>query len=138
MSDSDFPSSVGTVIIGSGIVGSSLTGELAERGCDDIFLIDKGPLSDPGGSTGHASNFILSVEHSKDMTQITSVSRDIYRDFGAFTNSGGIEVARTEEGMKELKRRVGSAKAFGEEAELLTYVNTDSSRAASTARGWHV
>ncbi|QCC49061.1 FAD-dependent oxidoreductase (plasmid) [Halobellus limi] len=134
MSRSDFPSTAGTVVIGAGIVGSSLVGELAERGRDDILLIDKGPLSDPGGSTGHASNFIFPVEHSKDMTKITSDSRDIYREFGVFTNSGGIEVARTEERMEELKRRVVSAKAFGEDAELLTpeeveelvpYVNTD-------------
>ncbi|QCC49126.1 FAD-dependent oxidoreductase (plasmid) [Halobellus limi] len=134
MSSNEFPSTAGTVVIGAGIVGSSLVGELAERGRDDILLIDKGPLSDPGGSTGHASNFIFPVEHSKDMTQLTSDSRDIYREFGTFTNSGGIEVARTEERMEELKRRVVSAKAFGEEGRLLTpeeveelvpYVNTD-------------
>jgi glycine cleavage system aminomethyltransferase T/glycine/D-amino acid oxidase-like deaminating enzyme len=134
MSTNDLPQSAGTVIIGAGIVGSSLAGELAERGRDDILLIDKGPLSDPGGSTGHASNFIFPVDHSKDMTKLTSVSRDIYRDFDTFTNSGGIEVARTEERMEELKRRVVSAKSFGEEAELLTpeeveelvpYLNTD-------------
>ncbi|SEG76551.1 GcvT family protein, partial [Halobellus limi] len=134
MSSNEFPSTAGTVVIGAGIVGSSLVGELAERGRDDILLIDKGPLSDPGGSTGHASNFIFPVEHSKDMTKITSDSRDIYREFGTFTNSGGIEVARTEERMEELKRRVVSAKAFGEDAKLLTpeeveelvpYVNTD-------------
>ncbi|WP_144905390.1 GcvT family protein [Halobellus captivus] len=134
MSTKELPSHAGTVIIGAGIVGSSLAGELAERGRDDILLIDKGPLSDPGGSTGHASNFIFPVEHSKDMTKLTSDSRDIYRDFGVFTNSGGIEVARTDERMAELKRRVVSAKSFGEDAELLTpeeveelvpYVNTD-------------
>jgi len=134
MSSNEFPSTAGTVVIGAGIVGSSLVGELADRGRDDILLIDKGPLSDPGGSTGHASNFIFPVEHSKDMTQLTSDSRDIYREFDTFTNSGGIEVARTEERMEELKRRVVSAKAFGEEGELLTpeeveelvpYVNTD-------------
>ena len=134
MSTNDFPSNAGTVVIGSGIVGSSLVGELAERGRDDILLIDKGPLSDPGGSTGHASNFIFPVEHSKDMTKLTSDSRDIYREFDVFENSGGIEVARTEERMEELKRRVVSAKSFGEEAELLTpeeveelvpYVNTE-------------
>ena len=134
MSSKEFPSEAGTVVIGAGVVGSSLVGELAERGRDDILLIDKGPLSDPGGSTGHASNFIFPVEHSKDMTQLTSDSRDIYRDFGVFTNSGGIEVARTKARMEELKRRVVSAKAFGEEAELLTpeeveelvpYINVD-------------
>ncbi|MFB6252080.1 MAG: FAD-dependent oxidoreductase [Halobellus sp.] len=134
MSTNELPQSAGTVIIGAGIVGSSLAGELAERGRDDILLIDKGPLSDPGGSTGHASNFIFPVDHSKDMTQLTSDSRDIYREFDTFTNSGGIEVARTEARMEELKRRVVSAKSFGEEAELLTpeeveelvpYLNTD-------------
>lgn len=134
MSSTAFPDEAGTVVIGAGIVGSSLVGELAERGRDDVLLIDKGPLSDPGGSTGHASNFIFPVEHSKDMTRITSESRDIYRELGVFENAGGIEVARTDERMEELKRRVVSAKSFGEEAELLTpeevaehvpYLNTD-------------
>jgi glycine/D-amino acid oxidase-like deaminating enzyme len=87
MSSNEFPSTAGTVVIGAGIVGSSLVGELADRGRDDILLIDKGPLSDPGGSTGHASNFIFPVEHSKDMTQLTSDSRDIYREFDVFENS---------------------------------------------------
>ncbi|MFB6092716.1 MAG: FAD-dependent oxidoreductase [Haloquadratum sp.] len=134
MSTNEFPDHAGTVVIGAGIVGSSLVGELAERGRDDVLLIDKGPLSDPGGSTGHASNFIFPVEHSKDMTELTQDSRDIYDEFDTFTQSGGIEVARTEERMEELKRRLVSAKSFGEEAELLTpeeveelvpYVNTD-------------
>ncbi|MDG5777701.1 FAD-dependent oxidoreductase [Haloarculaceae archaeon H-GB2-1] len=134
MSTKELPSEAGTVIIGAGVVGSSLAGELAERGRDDIVLIDKGPLPDPGGSTGHASNFIFPVEHSKDMTELTQDSRDIYDEFDTFEKSGGIEVARTEERMEELKRRVVSAKAFGEDAEMLTpeeveelvpYVNTD-------------
>ena len=39
---------------------------------------------------------------------------------GVFTQSGGIEVARTEERMEELRRRMSSAKAWGIESELLT------------------
>ncbi|WP_327053932.1 GcvT family protein [Halomicrococcus gelatinilyticus] len=134
MSGSDFPAEARTVILGAGIVGNSLTYHLAEQGREDILLIDKGPLPDPGGSTGHASNFLMPVEHSKEMTHLTQRSIEQYEDMDTFTNSGGIEVARTEERVEELKRRVQSAKAYGEPAELLTpeeveemvpYVNTD-------------
>jgi glycine/D-amino acid oxidase-like deaminating enzyme len=46
------------VVIGGGIVGSSLAGWLGELGWRDVVLVDKGPFPNPGGSTGHASNFI--------------------------------------------------------------------------------
>jgi glycine cleavage system aminomethyltransferase T/glycine/D-amino acid oxidase-like deaminating enzyme len=134
VSSKELPSSAETVILGAGIVGNSLAYHLARYGRDDIVLIDKGPLPDPGGSTGHASNFIMPVEHSKEMCHLTRRSIEQYKDMDTFTNSGGIEVARTEERVEELKRRVQSAKAWGEPGELLTpeeveemvpYVNTD-------------
>ncbi|MFW6448598.1 MAG: NAD(P)/FAD-dependent oxidoreductase, partial [Halobacteriota archaeon] len=117
---SDLPSYARTVVLGAGIVGNSVAYHLAEQGREDILLVDKGPLPDPGGSTGHASNFIFPVEHSKEMTHLTQDAREQYRDMDVFTASGGIEVARTDERMHELKRRVQSAKAWGEPAELLT------------------
>src|SRR5881275_3717181 len=104
----DFPKSAKAVVIGGGIVGNSLTGWLAELGWTDLVLIDKGPLPNPGGSTGHASNFIFPVDHSKEMTQLTAESVRQYRDAGVFTQSGGIEVARTPERMRELQRRMSS------------------------------
>jgi glycine cleavage system aminomethyltransferase T/glycine/D-amino acid oxidase-like deaminating enzyme len=134
MSSKELPASAETVVLGAGIVGNSLSYHLARYGREDIVLIDKGPLPDPGGSTGHASNFLMPVEHSKEMTHLTRRSIEQYKDFDTFTNSGGIEVARTAERVEELKRRVQSAKAWGEPAELLTpeeveekvpYVNTD-------------
>ena len=79
------------------------------------MLIDKGPFPNPGGSTGHASNFIFPVDHSKEMTALTLESMRQYKDLGVFTESGGIEVARTEERMQELHRRMSSAAAWGVE-----------------------
>jgi glycine/D-amino acid oxidase-like deaminating enzyme len=46
------------VVIGGGIVGSSLAGWLGELGWRDVVLVDEGPFPNPGGSTGRASNFI--------------------------------------------------------------------------------
>src|SRR4026209_1615852 len=96
---SSLPSQAKCVVIGAGIVGNCLLGHLANLGWRDLVLIDKGPLPNPGGSTGHASNFIFPVAHSKEMTQLTADSVRQYKEWGVFTESGGIEVARTEERM---------------------------------------
>jgi heterotetrameric sarcosine oxidase gamma subunit len=117
---STFPQHARVVIIGAGIVGNSMAYHLARLGWKDIVLVDKGPLPNPGGSTGHASNFIFPVDHSKEMTRFTQDSVRQYKELEVFTRSGGIEVARTPERMAELKRRMASAKSWGEPAELLT------------------
>ncbi|NUR76916.1 MAG: GcvT family protein [Thermoleophilia bacterium] len=118
---SSLPTSARAVVVGAGIVGNSLVSHLAELGWTELVLLDKGPLPNPGGSTGHASNFIFPVDHSKEMTQLTLESVRQYQEAGVFTQSGGIEVARTEERMQELRRRVASAKAWGiDDVSILT------------------
>jgi len=82
--------------------------------------VDKGPLPNPGGSTGHASNFIFPIEYARLMFELTMDSTEQYKALGVFTESGGIEVARRPERMQELKRRVTKAKAWGIPAEHLT------------------
>src|SRR2546429_4253266 len=118
---SSAPTRARAVVIGAGIVGNSLAFHLAELGWTDLVLLDKGPLPNPGGSTGHASNFIFPVDHSKEMTQLTLESVRQYEDAGVFTQSGGIEVARTDERMQELRRRMAPAQAWGvDDVSLLT------------------
>ena len=110
----DVPSSAKVVVIGAGIVGNSLVWHLARLGWRDIVQIDKGPLPNPGGSTGHASNFIFLVDHSREMTDLTLDSVAQYQEMGVFTQCGGIEVARVGDDvrMNELRRKVASGKAF--------------------------
>ena len=108
-------------MIGCGIVGNSLAYHLTRLGWTDVVQIDKGPLPNPGGSTGHASNFIFPVDHSKEMTQLTLESQRQYVEMGVNTECGGIEVARTEERLEELRRRMASAKSWGvDSARLVT------------------
>ncbi|MDN5658629.1 FAD-binding oxidoreductase, partial [Brevibacterium sandarakinum] len=114
------PTQASVVVVGAGIVGNSLVHHLAELGWSDIVQVDKGPLPNPGGSTGHASNFIFPVDHSREITDLTLDSIRQYKDLGVFTQSGGFEVARTEERMQELRRRMVSAKAWGIDSELVT------------------
>jgi glycine cleavage system aminomethyltransferase T/glycine/D-amino acid oxidase-like deaminating enzyme len=115
------PDRARVVVIGAGIVGNSMAWHLARLGWRDIVLLEKGTLPSPGGSTGHASNFIFLTDHSKEMTAFTMDSVRQYRELGVFTQTGGIEVARTKERMQELTRRVTSSKSWGiEPVELLT------------------
>src|SRR3982074_1685329 len=88
------PASQSVVIIGAGIVGNSVAYHLARLGVSDVTLIDKGPLPNPGGSTGHASNFIFPVDHSKEMTALTLESLRQYVELDVFTKSGGRRNAR--------------------------------------------
>jgi len=116
----EFPNTAKVVVIGAGIVGNCLVGHLARLGWTDLVLLDKGPLPNPGGSTGHASNFIFPVDHNKEMALLGEQSADQFRGFDLSVDSGGIEVARTDERMDELQRRMTSAKAWGIEAHMLS------------------
>src|SRR5579859_5735732 len=116
----EIPARASAVIIGAGIVGNSLVHHLALLGWKDLVLVDKGPMPNPGGSTGHASNFIFPIEYSKMMFELTEDSAAQYRELGVFTQSGGIEVARTPERMIELRRRCSQAKSWGIPAEVIT------------------
>jgi glycine cleavage system aminomethyltransferase T/glycine/D-amino acid oxidase-like deaminating enzyme len=117
---SNVPGSARCVVIGAGIVGNSLVHHLALLGWRDIVQIDKGPLPNPGGSTGHASNFIFPVDHSREITDLTADSMRQYKELGVFIESGGFEVARTPERMQELHRRMASAKAWGIDSEMVS------------------
>jgi glycine cleavage system aminomethyltransferase T/glycine/D-amino acid oxidase-like deaminating enzyme len=116
----EVPATARVVVIGAGIVGNSLVHHLAQLGWRDIVQIDKGALPNPGGSTGHASNFIFPVDHSREITDLTLDSVRQYQEMGVFTQSGGFELARTPERMEELRRRMSSAKAWGIESELVS------------------
>jgi glycine/D-amino acid oxidase-like deaminating enzyme len=131
---STLPEQADVVVIGAGIVGNSVVRHLAEHGWRNIVQLDKGPLPDPGGSTGHASNFIYPVDHGKELAMLTLESQRQYEQLGVQTTCGGVEVARTEERMEELRRRMASATNWGVEAELISpkevaelvpFVNTD-------------
>ncbi|GAA2804165.1 FAD-dependent oxidoreductase [Saccharopolyspora taberi] len=117
---SSLPDRADVVVVGAGIVGNSVTHHLADLGWRDIVLLDKGPLPDPGGSTGHASNFIFPVDHSKEITSLTLDSMRQYEKFGTLTTCGGIEVAREPARVEELHRRMSAATSWGIHAELIT------------------
>ena len=114
------PTQADVVIVEAGIAGNSIAWHLADMGWRNIVLLEKGPLPDPGGSTGHASNFVFPVDHSKEITDLTLDSLRQYTELGVLDHCGGIEVARSAERMQELTRRMTSALSWGVEAHLVS------------------
>src|ERR1700676_1780049 len=99
-------------------------------GWRDLFLIDKGPMPNPGGSTGHASNFIFPIEYSKMMMELTADSTEQYEALGVFIQSGGLEGARTL--MRENATRLGALTVLAG-AEVLG-IDTDAAGRVSAVR----
>ena len=120
------PSSQRVVVIGAGIVGNSLAYHLVKLGETDVTLLDKGPLPNPGGSTGHASNFIFPVDHSKEMTLLTLESMRQYKELEVFIESGGIEIARNERADAGAHAADGVGQVVGDRAGLAAQSRTRS------------
>ncbi len=118
------PESADVVIVGvGGIVGASLAHFLTEFGARDIVGIEQASvIPSDMASTSHASDFIFNTTHGKLTNWTTAFSRRFYEDNGFFTKRGGLEVCRTDNDVlwEELKRKVGSGKAFGTNVRLIS------------------
>jgi glycine cleavage system aminomethyltransferase T/glycine/D-amino acid oxidase-like deaminating enzyme len=112
------------VIIGAGIVGTNLADELVARGWNDITVVEQGPLDMPGGSTSHAPGLVFQTNPSKTMTLFAKYTVEkllaLQKDGrSCFNQVGGLEVATTPERYQDLKRKLGYARSWGIEAELI-------------------
>ena len=63
------------VVIGAGIVGTSLADELTARGWTDVTVLDRGPLFTTGGSTSHAPGLVFQTNPSKTMSHVRALHR---------------------------------------------------------------
>ncbi|MFB6227693.1 MAG: FAD-dependent oxidoreductase [Halobacteriales archaeon] len=115
----DLPSEVGTVVIGAGIVGCNVAYQLADLGREDVLVLDKGPLPTTGGSSTHAPGIMFQTDEPKVLSKFAMYSRELYSELETedgkrvYRETGGIEVARSEERMDYLQRRVEWGKSWG-------------------------
>ena len=121
------PTRADTVVVGAGIVGCNVAYQLTELGREDVVVVDQGPMPTTGGSSTHAPGIMFQTAESKELSQFADYSRSLYADLEgadghqAYNEVGGIEVARSEERMAFLQRRVEHAAAWGiEDPQLLS------------------
>jgi dimethylglycine oxidase len=107
------------VVIGAGIVGCSLADELTQRGWTDVTVLEQGPLFATGGSSSHAPGLVFQTNPSRTMAGFAKYTVDKLAALSCFDAVGSLEVATTEQRVRELQRRHGFATASGIEARLL-------------------
>ncbi len=119
------PARARVVIIGGGVIGTSVAYHLAELGCRDVLLLEQGQLS--CGTTWHAAGLVGLLRASESGTRLVQYSTDLYARLEAdtglsagFRRCGGLIVARTPERLTQLRRTAAAADAFGLAAEMLT------------------
>ncbi|MFB6091126.1 MAG: FAD-dependent oxidoreductase [Halobellus sp.] len=109
----DLPSQAETVVVGAGAVGCSVAYHLSELGAEDVAVIDQGPLPVTGGSSVHAPGIIFQTSPSKIQTKTAHYTSRLLSEAGVYDEVGGIELARSEERMDFLRRRVEWAESYG-------------------------
>ena len=112
------------VIIGAGIVGTSLVDELVLRDWTDVTVIEQGRLYAAGGSSSHAPGLVFQTNPSKAMTEFAKYTVEKFSALEldgkwCFRQVGGLEVATTEARLADLRRRHGYAQSWGLEGARL-------------------
>ncbi len=121
----ELPRRARVVIIGGGVIGTSVAYHLTRRGLTDVLLLEQGQLS--CGTTWHAAGLVGQLRASESGTRLVRYSTRLYDQLEAetglgtgFRRCGGVTVARTRDRMMALRRTAATAEAFGLECELIS------------------
>lgn len=113
------------VIVGGGIMGVGLLYHLAEEGCTDVLLVEKGELT--SGSTWHAAGQCPSLVGNYNLAKIHAYSNDLYPRLEELTGqyvswhaSGGIRLAREQQDLDWFKYLHGISRSVGFEMEIIS------------------
>ncbi|MFA7510408.1 MAG: FAD-dependent oxidoreductase [Mycolicibacterium vanbaalenii] len=119
------PARTQAVIIGGGVIGTSVAYHLTKLGVTDVVLVEQGQLS--SGTTWHAAGLVGQLRASEGMTRLVQYSTALYSELenetglsAGYKQCGGVTVARTEDRMVQLRRTAANAEAFDLQCELLT------------------
>ena len=115
------------VVIGGGIIGSSVAYHLADLGVEGIVVVDKGSLTDNDGSTSHAPGGLRTLTISKFFTSLGIASRQVYDQLPLaepgqeqFFRTGFVQVASTAARYDSYKRIQEIGWSLGVPSDLLS------------------
>lgn len=119
------PSHARVVIVGGGIIGTSIAYHLTKLGWTDVVLLERGQLT--SGTTWHAAGLVMQLRTTHTMTELCRYGTQLFESLIAetgqdtgFRRTGSLPIARTDERLHEISRLVSLGKTFGVEAHMLT------------------
>jgi glycine cleavage system aminomethyltransferase T/glycine/D-amino acid oxidase-like deaminating enzyme len=118
------PSRARVVIVGGGIIGSSIAYHLTRAGETDVVMLERGRLTN--GTTWHAAGLVSQVRGTHALTELSRRNAETYerlpRETGIETGLrrvGALTVARTEGRLQEIMYGVDMARDAGVDVEVL-------------------
>ncbi|HSC64903.1 MAG TPA: FAD-dependent oxidoreductase [Caldimonas sp.] len=119
------PSHARIVIVGGGIAGCSTAYHLAALGEPDVLVVEQGKLT--CGTTWHAAGLVGQMRPNRTMTRMSKYGIELYATLEAETGlatgwkqCGSVNVARTSERMKTLRKQLALVRSFGVECEEIS------------------
>ena len=113
------------VIVGGGIAGVSTAYHLAKLGIGDVVLLEQGQLT--CGTTWHAAGLVGQTRATRNATRMSQYGIELYstleQETGLATGwkqCGSLNVAKTPERLKLMRRQMVRAQSFGIEFEYVT------------------
>ena len=136
MAATSLPDRARVVIIGGGVIGTSVAYHLTKLGVTDVVLLEQGQLS--CGTTWHAAGLVGQLRASESATRLVQYSTQLYAELevetglsAGYKQCGGVTVARTEDRMIQLRRTGSTAGACNREATSQPAATTRPPAAAS-------
>ncbi len=120
-----FPTSARIVVIGGGVIGTSIAFHLARSGEKDVVLLEKASLTE--GATWHAAGLVGQFRSQQNLMRLMNDSVRLFDSLLEETGQdpgwkkvGSLRLAGTEERWKELLKSHSAAQAVGFEMNMLT------------------
>ena len=121
---SEPPPRARVVVVGGGIVGSSIAYHLTKLGVTDVVVLERTRLT--GGTTWHAAGLVSQVRGTHALTELSRINADLFEALPAetgvetgFRRVGALTVARTPGRMQELLYAADMHRAFDVECHVL-------------------
>jgi glycine cleavage system aminomethyltransferase T/glycine/D-amino acid oxidase-like deaminating enzyme len=122
--DGPIPARAQVVIVGGGVIGSSIAYHLAEIGITDVVVLERHRIA--SGTSWHAAGLVARVRASHPMTELSNYGVDLYRSLGEetgvdvhFRPTGSLTLAEHEDRAIELRYTEAIARHHGVEARWL-------------------
>ena len=125
MSTQPLPRHARCVIVGGGIIGTSVAYHLAKLGWKDVVLLERRQLT--CGTTWHAAGLVGQLRASYNMTRLARYTIDLYASLEAetgqatgFKRNGAITLATSAERFDELKRSAAMGRSCDVDVRVIT------------------
>ncbi len=114
----ELPQRASAVVIGGGVIGSSVAYHLAKQGWTDVVLLERQQFS--CGTTWHAAGLVGTMRANESQARLAEYSMSVLADLEAetgqstgFKQVGSLSIAHSEARWEELKRVAAMNNAFG-------------------------